>query len=312
MSLEMSHDDAQAMLAAEALGALEPGDRDAVLRHAEGCAECAAELRSLRDTADLLAWAAPARPMEPARSDRLRARLVARAAADRDASLSSSPSMDGASRSATSSSGNARARADAVASPIPTAPSADVVSLAAQREMRDGRRGGAGWMAAAAAVVLAVGLGAYALTLRGRVDDLDRRLAAAEDARVQAEDAVAQRDQTLTGLTGAAVRVIDLAATGGRAPSGRMFWDPSSDTWRFFAHSLPAVAADREYQLWLITPGRRISAGTFRPGADGRAHVAATFALPADSLRAIAVTEEPAGGMPQPTGTPLIVGALAD
>jgi anti-sigma-K factor RskA len=91
-----------------------------------------------------------------------------------------------------------------------------------------------------------------------------------------------------------------------------MFWDPRTDRWTFFAHNLPPVQGGREYQLWLITPGaRKIPAGTFRPGAGGSAHVEATYALPADSLAAVAVTEEPAGGLPQPSGALVIAGAMS-
>jgi hypothetical protein len=51
-----------------------------------------------------------------------------------------------------------------------------------------------------------------------------------------------------------------------------------------------------------VTPKAKISAGTFTPLPDGSAQVQATYSLARDSLRAIAVTEEPAGGVPQPTG----------
>jgi hypothetical protein len=308
MSLEMSHEDVQAVLASEALGALEPAEREAVLRHASDCPACETELRSLRATADALAWAAPPRPMDAERSDRLRARLVARAAADRGASddAASAPPAVPVPGSTPTADGTPRG------GELPRAAEAEVIEMAPRRAERGARPGRvAGWMAAAAAIAL-LALGAYTLSLRGRMDEMRRALAATEDAEIAARQAMAARDSTLTALTGARVKVIDLAATGGRAPGGRMFWDPGTHTWRFFAHDLPAVAEGREYQLWLITPGRRISAGTFRPHADGRAHVAATFPLPADSLRAIAVTEEPAGGMPQPTGTPLLVGAMSD
>jgi len=71
---------------------------------------------------------------------------------------------------------------------------------------------------------------------------------------------------------------------------------------------MPALKAGRDYQLWLITPAGPVSAGTFRPTPEGHAVVQATYALPREQLKAIAVTEEPAGGLPKPSGTPLIVG----
>ena len=113
-------------------------------------------------------------------------------------------------------------------------------------------------------------------------------------------------------MAGRGVRVIELASAGPRAPSGRMFWNPRSGTWTFFAHGLPAVPRDRAYQLWLVTPGRKLSAGTFTPAADGAAVVRARYDLPPDSLRAVAVTEEPTGGVPQPTGPVVIAGPLSE
>jgi len=54
-----------------------------------------------------------------------------------------------------------------------------------------------------------------------------------------------------------------------------------------------------------------ISAGTFNTDAQGRAVVQATYALAEADLAAIAITEEPEGGSPQPTGTILVAGTPA-
>jgi anti-sigma-K factor RskA len=89
-----------------------------------------------------------------------------------------------------------------------------------------------------------------------------------------------------------------------------MFWDKARDRWTFVAHDLPALPAGRTYQLWLVTPTQKISAGTFVVGANGDAFVEATYPLDQNALQAVAVTEELAGGVPQPTGTPVIVGAV--
>jgi anti-sigma-K factor RskA len=87
---------------------------------------------------------------------------------------------------------------------------------------------------------------------------------------------------------------------------------PATARWTFFAHSLPALRPGRDYQLWLITPAGPVSAGVFRPTPEGQAEVQATYPLPRDQLKAIAVTEEPAGGLPAPSGQPLIVGAASE
>jgi len=58
-----------------------------------------------------------------------------------------------------------------------------------------------------------------------------------------------------------------------------------------------------------VTAGAKISAGTFAPGINGEAIVRAVYPLSRDSLKAVAVTDEPAGGVAQPTGPFVIIGA---
>ncbi|MET0397072.1 MAG: hypothetical protein ABW277_09640, partial [Longimicrobiaceae bacterium] len=82
MSGTPTHDELRDSLAAEALGALHGPEREALLVHLAGCEECARELAGMRDTAGELAFAVPSVALDPDRSARLRARLVARAAAD--------------------------------------------------------------------------------------------------------------------------------------------------------------------------------------------------------------------------------------
>jgi anti-sigma-K factor RskA len=286
MSLEMTHEDVQAALAAEALGALDGEEAEAVRAHLERCDECRRELESLREAASLLAYTVPQAPMDPGRSARLRARLVARAAADRGAP----PAAD---------------------APPATAP-ADGPGVIPISRVRERRGIGGGWLAAAAAVLLLIAVGAWAARMKGRYDELSGRYAALDGERTQLVQAMARRDSMVDALSGPGVRVIELASTQRRAPGGRMFWDPATARWTFFAHDLPILRPDRDYQLWLITPAGPVSAGTFKPTPDGQATMQATYAMPRDQLRAVAVTEEPAGGLPKPSGQPLILGTYSD
>ena len=122
-------------------------------------------------------------------------------------------------------------------------------------------------------------------------------------------DSIAAREAVLSALTGPSVKVVELASQGARQPNGRMFWDQVAGRWTFIGHDLPELNPGRTYQLWVITTGgERVSAGTFQP-VGGRALVQATYALPQDQLGAIAVTEEPEGGVPQPTGAIIIAGS---
>lgn len=67
---------------------------------------------------------------------------------------------------------------------------------------------------------------------------------------------------------------------------------------------LPALTADRVYQMWLIEPnGGRVSAGLFRPE---RGQVYTTQVISSQQIMSgfvgLGVTVEPAGGSAQPTG----------
>ena len=163
------------------------------------------------------------------------------------------------------------------------------------------------WLAAAASVAFAIAT--YQLIQTGKERDAIRTQLVTESMRSSAlKDSLAQAERTLLAMAGADVKVVELVANN-RRPNARMFWAQSTNTWTMFAHNLPAPPQGRTYQLWLITrSGERISAGTFAPDPSGSAVVTAQYPLAADALQMIAVTEEPAGGVSQPTGEVLIAG----
>ena len=119
---------------------------------------------------------------------------------------------------------------------------------------------------------------------------------------------VAERDQLVSSLTGAQVRVVGLSSSETRNPRALMFWDKATDRWTFIAHKLAPLQPGRTYQLWLVTAAKKISAGTFGVSPSGDAFVQATYQLDSGALKAVAVTEEPAGGSPQPTSAMVVVG----
>jgi len=78
---------------------------------------------------------------------------------------------------------------------------------------------------------------------------------------------------------------------------------------------LPMPSGNRTLQLWLIpkTPGAKpMPSLTLRPNADGKFDL--LVANPPNAMygtKALAISEEPEGGSPQPTTTPIWVGAVA-
>jgi len=172
------------------------------------------------------------------------------------------------------------------------------------------------WIGAAALVAIAVSLGAYAGFLRARVNGLESELRVAL-VRIDASerDAAAARQlaasaQTPIGvLTSPDVKQISLMGqTAAPSAMARAFWSRSRGL-VFTASMLPELPPGRTYQLWVVTAQTPISAGLLMPDQNGE--LTATFNTPSDIPEpvAMAVTSEPDGGVPAPTGDRYLVGA---
>lgn len=275
MSDPTGHDIVREMLALDALDALSPAERAELDRHLTTCAECTRDLAALRDAATSIGKSLPPRPMPAERQAAMRTRLLSRAVENRGGVTP------------------IRARAS---TPAPMPQSAARPTFAR-------------WLAAAA-LIIAIGALAYDVNLRSTIQKLSVARAELRDSTSALERRLADQKAILDGLTGPGVRVMDAGATNARQPYGRMFWDQPTNRWTFVAYNLPPTAPGHTYQLWLVTRDqKKVSAGTFFPSDSGSAIVRATYALAPDSLAAIAVTSEPAGGSAQPTTTPFLVGA---
>jgi anti-sigma-K factor RskA len=78
------------------------------------------------------------------------------------------------------------------------------------------------------------------------------------------------------------------------------------------AEHLPALQRGRTYQLWVVTKQAPVSVGMFTVEPDGS--MATMMPLTAEAMLnpvAVAVTIEPEGGMPSPTGPKVLVGMLS-
>lgn len=252
-----------------ALGALSEPERQSFEAHMAGCAICAAEVRSLLAVTEALGRSGtPADPSPDVRAKLLRAVAGGAAAA--------------------------------AVSPAAVGPQASL----------------APWLALAASLVAAIGLGVYANQLRGRVSMLESALFAANERAAAGERLVADARResgemrtTLAVLVAPDVARIDLKGQpAAPSASARAFWSRSRGL-VFAASNLPAPPPGRTYQLWVLTAQPApISAGVMRPDADGR--ISATFSTPSDIPQpvAMAVTLEPDGGVPSPTGDKYLVG----
>jgi hypothetical protein len=295
-STGMAHDAARESLEALALDALDASERIAVLAHVASCSACQEDLVQLREIASALAYAAAPVPMTASQRDRIRARLISRAVADRG--------MDSPVRGVM---------------PSYKTPVGGVVPIETGRahRKRTSSADGARWMVAAAVLLAVVSAGLLMKTraerdvlrniLHTQSSDQNLNTAVYDTLRKQ----VADRDRLIASLTGPNVTMMTVAAGSPTSPSARVFWDHSANAWTFVGHNMPTPRYGRTYQLWLVTSNRKISAGTFMPKGNGDAMHRATYPLANDALAAVAVTEEPMSGSAQPTTTPLMVASYA-
>ena len=161
---------------------------------------------------------------------------------------------------------------------------------------------------ALASMVLAVLLGRQTVEL----SDLGRALQTLEAARQAEQAETARARAVLEVLTAPDTVKVTLVSGAVRAvPQGKAFYH-SEKGLVFYAANLPPLAAGRSYQLWLIpAQGNPISAGVFQPDAQGNGAVLLP-PLPAGvPAKAFAVTVEPAGGVPQPTGPKVLIGLVS-
>jgi hypothetical protein len=68
------------------------------------------------------------------------------------------------------------------------------------------------------------------------------------------------------------------------------------------ADQMPSMSAEHTLQLWFVPKsGKPMSVAIFHPDAAGQIALVAPVNMPRNEIAALAVTEEPAGGSPQPT-----------
>lgn len=171
------------------------------------------------------------------------------------------------------------------------------------------------WMAAAAALA-ALAIGLYAASLyadSARMEaELERarlRIASAERELAQLREAAGAAERARMVLVAADVSQVELhGQTAAPRAHGRALWSDSAGL-LFTAADLPALPAGRVYQLWVVTKSQPLSAGLVTPDAAGRASLV-TDMPPGTQPVQIALTIEPAGGVPAPTGAVLLAGAI--
>jgi anti-sigma-K factor RskA len=270
------------------LGTLSPEDEARLEAHLRGgCAECEAAIRASAAVVDALAQTVA--PLEP--SPALRARLLARAAAE------------GAARPAAPRA-PLRARRGARLAAAAALAASILVAVFLGLEVRDLRGALAGARGSVARLEAAL---AEASGERAR---LAEQLEGASSERARLAERLAAADRTLADLTSRETRTVALAGTEqAPAAAARAFLDPGTRRLVLVVYELPPPPPGRSYQLWVIVGGEPVSAGVFEVDAAGGTRYETAEVPAIEGPVTIAVTVEPAGGLPQPTGPMVLAGS---
>lgn len=155
------------------------------------------------------------------------------------------------------------------------------------------------WMLIAATALLAF-TSAYLFTQNSKLarerDNLSRE-------RDGLSEEVAGWRRQFDDVVSAKTRVIAMVGEEAPQANAKVLWDTNERRWVIYIFDLPTPPSDKDYQLWYVTANSKISAAVFRTNEQGRTVLKLT--LPPEALAGLAstaVTLEPRGGSPQPTG----------
>lgn len=166
----------------------------------------------------------------------------------------------------------------------------------------------AGWAVAAGALIFAFLARQEVNDVRQRIADLEQRHERALDERDQLAASAERFERILDILSAPETQAVSLEAT--EQPKVNAFWNEQLGL-VLAGSRLPAVDPGRALQLWIVPKqGAPISVDVFQPSPEGAALLVADTATALDDAAALAISDEPAGGSPAPTTTPIWVGPL--
>jgi hypothetical protein len=311
--IELGHEEALAELGAVALDSAPPDVIEAVRAHAAVCPECGPELAAMDATVATLGHLVPAARMNRGRSAGIRSRLVMRGRSEREAQSAPAPGRPDLMRGVASLTGLGH-KVTPGAQRVVTGETRRVTPAGTPKQAdfeREPRFRSMNWWGIAATVALVI-TGGQLMRVTSERNEIRDRAVAVDTLAPHADSLqsiVAQKDAMLEAITGPDVKTVPLTNRTARDPLGRMMWNRATNDWVMVTYGLRQPRQGMTYQVWLITDDAKISAGTFTPDDKGNSMMRANYALPREALRAVAVTEEPEGGVPSPTGPMVIAGS---
>ena len=165
------------------------------------------------------------------------------------------------------------------------------------------------WVLAAAASLALVFIGLDVARLRREKAELAEVAAQSNSKLAAAERDLARRDLRVKVLESEDVRILFLSGQGPQPQArAKVFWSEKAKRGVLLAGSLAKLPADKQYELWVFDKGKPVPAGVFDADEQGRALLESPDLSAIAAAQNFAVTVEPRGGVPAPTGPIVLVG----
>lgn len=140
---------------------------------------------------------------------------------------------------------------------------------------------------------------------------LQNRLSVQEESMNTLIASLEKEEQVMEFVKNPNVSVVNLESSmPGIACSGRIFWNQGDSNAILIVSNVPELVPGQTYQFWAIEEGVPHSMGTFAVNDSGDSMMEIDY-MPKDKDNIeFAVTLEPEGGMPEPTGAKYLFGSL--
>jgi anti-sigma-K factor RskA len=159
--------------------------------------------------------------------------------------------------------------------------------------------------AVAAALALVTGYAVRQMqTLTAQLANLQRQMKVAELQNRALQDQLDLGRLVAAVMMSPASKQLKLMPANSKMPMVHAYLHPQMGV-AITAEQMPALPVSRTLQLWSVPKnGQPLSLAIFHPDAQGQVALVAPVTIPEEQIAALAVSEEPAGGSPQPTSTP--------
>ena len=185
-----------------------------------------------------------------------------------------------------------------------------LAALGAARRTAGPSSSRAGWVFAAAAALLFVMIGLDDARMRRQREELQARNSDLAERVEASRSELARRDLRARVMESDDVKMLFL---GGHGPQpgarAKVFWSPAAKRGVLVAANLEPLPADRQYQLWVFVDGKPVDAGVFDADPSGRGLFESKDLSAVRTAENFAVTVEPRGGLPQPSGPIVLIGS---